>query len=136
MGGGWHFFGIPLDSHENERDSDSGSVVATQIFFPTCQVRVVRFYLEVPSLLWVVATQIFFYVHPDHWGFMIQFDLRIFFRWVGKNHQLIGISGPHPEVMVDTGDVSNVKILIFVNTCFFRIRNLAVVLGAPYFAHS
>ena len=27
-----------------------------------------------------------FYFHP--WGFMIQFDLRIFFKWVGKNHQL------------------------------------------------
>ena len=22
--------------------------------------------------------------HPDPWGFMIQFDLRIFFRWVGS----------------------------------------------------
>ena len=26
----------------------------------------------------------FFYFHPDPWGFMIQFDLRIFFKWVGK----------------------------------------------------
>ena len=22
--------------------------------------------------------------HPDPWGFMIQFDLRIFFKWVGS----------------------------------------------------
>ena len=27
---------------------------------------------------------IFSYVHPDPWGFMIQFDLRIFFKWVGE----------------------------------------------------
>ena len=25
-----------------------------------------------------------FYFHPDPWGFMIQFDLRIFFNWVGS----------------------------------------------------
>ena len=31
--------------------------------------------------------------HPDPWGFMIQFDLRIFFKWVGgKNHQLVTLS--------------------------------------------
>ena len=29
----------------------------------------------------------YFYFHPDPWGFMIQFDLRIFFKWVGWNHQ-------------------------------------------------
>ena len=29
----------------------------------------------------------FFKVHPEPWGFMIQFDSRIFFRWVGStNH--------------------------------------------------
>ena len=30
----------------------------------------------------------FWNCHPDPWGFMIQFDLRIFFKWVVKNHQL------------------------------------------------
>ena len=29
-----------------------------------------------------------FYFHPDPWGFMIQFDYIIFFKWVGSNHQL------------------------------------------------
>ena len=26
-----------------------------------------------------------FYVHPEPWGFMLQFDDTIFFRWVGSN---------------------------------------------------
>ena len=30
----------------------------------------------------------YFFMFIPIWGFMIQFDLRIFFRWVGKNHQL------------------------------------------------
>ena len=28
-----------------------------------------------------------FHVHPENWGRWTQFDLRIFFRWVGKNRQ-------------------------------------------------
>jgi len=27
---------------------------------------------------------IFFYFHPDSWGFMIQFDLGIFFKRIGS----------------------------------------------------
>ena len=30
-----------------------------------------------------------FYFHPDPWGFMIPFDVRIFFRWVARNHRLV-----------------------------------------------
>ena len=38
------------------------------------------------NLSWVVATQLFFYVHPDPWGFLIQFDEHIFqMGWF--NHQ-------------------------------------------------
>ena len=37
----------------------------------------------------MVATQIFLDFHPDPWGFMIQFDLPIFFQMGGStNHQL------------------------------------------------
>ena len=39
-----------------------------------------------PMVIWVVATQICFSVSiPKPWGFMIQFDVRIFFKWVGWN---------------------------------------------------
>ena len=30
-----------------------------------------------------------FYFHPENWGFMIQFELRIFFRWVGEKPSTI-----------------------------------------------
>ena len=43
-----------------------------------------------PMVIWVVATQICFSVSiPKPWGFMIQFDVRIFFKWVGWNRQLV-----------------------------------------------
>ena len=29
-------------------------------------------------------SNMFFYFHPDPWGKLIQFDYRIFFRWVGE----------------------------------------------------
>ena len=47
----------------------------------------------------------YFYFQPDPWGFMIQFDLRIFFRRVGKNppprsyhiyNFFWGVAGWHP----------------------------------------
>ena len=46
---------------------------------------------------WVVATQICFIFHPDPWGFMIQFDLRIFFKWVGEKPPTRKTSPPHPN---------------------------------------
>ncbi len=40
-------------------------------------------------LIWVVVSNIF-YFHPYSWGFMIQFDYIIFFKWVGcLNHQVV-----------------------------------------------
>ena len=36
-----------------------------------------------PGFLGICSNSIIFYFHPDPWGFLIQFDLRIFFRWVG-----------------------------------------------------
>ena len=32
-----------------------------------------------------------FFIFIPTWGFMIQFDVRIFFRWVAKNHQPAGV---------------------------------------------
>ena len=41
-----------------------------------------------PFIGWMVATQAFFYFHPEPWGFMIQFDEHIFqMGWF--NHQLL-----------------------------------------------
>ena len=42
-----------------------------------------------PMVIWVVATQIVFISIPKPWGFMIQFDVRIFFKRVGWNRQLV-----------------------------------------------
>ena len=39
-----------------------------------------------------------FHVQP-YLGEMIQFDLRIFFGWVGKNHQLVMIYSPENDHM-------------------------------------
>ena len=34
------------------------------------------------------------YVHPGPWGCMIQFDFRIFFKWVGEKPPTIEIYWP------------------------------------------
>ena len=46
---------------------------------------------------WVVATQIFFYFHPDPWGRWTQFDGRIFqmdSNGLNRNHQLSDCVSP------------------------------------------
>ena len=43
-------------------------------------------------VFWLVVSNLIFYFHPKPWGFMIQFDVRIFFSdGLLKNHQL------HPQ---------------------------------------
>ena len=48
--------------------------------------------LGLSQCFWLVATQIFFYVHPDPWGFMIQFRLVHIFQMGSFNHQLVVFS--------------------------------------------
>ena len=49
--------------------------------------------LEISTNL-MVATQRCFIFIPDLWGFMIQFDLRIFFNWVGSTTNYIDDFNP------------------------------------------
>ena len=46
---------------------------------PSCFI-----FLGVQRLILCGGNSSMFYVHPESWGFMIQFDLRIFFKRVGK----------------------------------------------------
>jgi len=55
--------------------------------FPWMQsVRPQRALKELPRKYnWVVATHMFFYVHPETWGrFSSHFEGCIFFKWVGE----------------------------------------------------
>ena len=51
--------------------------------------------------IWVVATQSFFDIFtPNLGGFMIQFDLRIFFKGVEKNQQRVKIPSSNRKVLL------------------------------------
>ena len=47
----------------------------------------------------VVATQVFGWVSPRKFAEMIQFDVRIFFKWIEtRNHQLEKVERTPPEI--------------------------------------
>ena len=52
---------------------------------PSERFRILIF-LVLPQMIikYCVVVSNMCYFHPDPWGFMIQFDLRIFFKWVGS----------------------------------------------------
>ena len=69
--------------------------------------RLVKYYFIWPDPFQVVVSNIFSF-HPKPWGFMIQIDLRIFFKLVGSTTNQLSFFGARVVTMesklVDVGD--------------------------------
>ena len=66
----------------------------------------------------------FFYFHPDPWGRWTHFDLRIFFRWVGKKHQLATIL---EQTSVETHVFCFIKAILTLKALYFSVVTLATI---------
>ena len=95
---------------------------------------------NIPSVfIWVVATQTFLNVHPDPWGFMIQFDVHIFWNGLvqpatsGSTTLKSQDSRQHPWHSLDTqwGEKSKTLLMVFRNLA----RKPTCYLWNPYEKH-
>ena len=80
----WRMVQIKRLNAENTHTIHGTEGIFTYIYYLISNGKLVGTYTIFHIQIWVVVSNIFNF-HPDPWGFMIQFDLRIFYKWVGEN---------------------------------------------------